>query len=135
MNTYNIDNEEFLNSDIYKRFLDANKGSGNLGIRAYAASGAVPISGMEIIVSTIFENNRIIFFSGVTDSSGVIEKITLPAPISDENNLEAPTRRVYQLEATLVKDNISDVYDVNIYDGICTMQNIKVTPNMNLGGF
>ena len=49
--TYNVNDKDFLNSEVYKSFINSNSGVGFLKIRAYAASGAVPISGLSIVVS------------------------------------------------------------------------------------
>ena len=78
-------------------------------------------------------NNRIIFFEGVTNESGVIEKITLPAPKLDESNLVAPNGIVYDITATYTNNNISGVYKVNIYEGIYVVQTISIVPDTTLG--
>ena len=51
MDTYNINDSEFVNSDMYKNFINENPGRGYLKIRAYSASQAVPISGLQVVVS------------------------------------------------------------------------------------
>ena len=61
MNTYNINDENFKNTEAYRSFMNDNPANGYLKIRAYSASGAVPIVGMKVIVSTIYDNNVIIF--------------------------------------------------------------------------
>ena len=40
MNTYNINDNEFKNSELYKNFMNENNSRGGLKIRAYSASGA-----------------------------------------------------------------------------------------------
>ena len=131
MNTYNVNDENFVNSDIYKRFISENGGTGHLRIHAYAASGAVPISGLGVSVSTIFDDDKIILFEGMTDASGVIEAISLPAPIYDENNLVSPIKRVYEIDATYAPDNLNKTYKINMFDGVSVVQTIKVTPDMS----
>lgn len=128
MNTYSIFDESFLSSEIYQRFIRENPEKGGLRIRAYAASEAIPISGLKVVVSTIFENNKIIFFDGYTNESGVIEKITLQAPKNDENNLNAPNKRVYEIMATYDKDNVKQIFQINVYPGICIIQTINIVP-------
>lgn len=129
MNTYNVNDESFQKTSIYENFMRENLGIGSLKIRAYAASEAIPIAGLKIIVMTNFEDNNIIFYEGVTDNSGIIEKIKLPTYKLQENDLVAPLKRVYKIIAT-INENRKE-YDVNIYDGICVVQNISmVSSNM-----
>ena len=133
MNTYNINSQEFKNSETYKKFISENPSSGYLKIRAYAASQAVPISGVNIVISKIVGNNNIIFYEGTTDESGVIEKITLPTPSINTDNMLAPSSISYELKATYEKDNIKINYNINMYENIYTIQTINIVPGMNGG--
>ena len=135
MNTYYIGNENFIDSSLYKEFIRQNQGKGNLRIRAFSASGAIPIEGLKIVVYTIFDNHKIIFYEGFTDESGVIERIPLPAPKTNTDNLIIPNKTVYTIDATYIPDDIHLVYDVNMYDKICVVQNINIVPSLKVGGF
>ena len=128
MNTYYINDQNFINSEIYKKFLDNNESRGILNIRAYAASQAVPIEGINIIVSTNLDNNKIIFFEGKTNSSGVISGIVLPAPTLNIDNLNAPNKTEYNIEATY--NNLVKNYKINVYENVSVIQNISVVPEM-----
>ena len=119
---------EFMNSSEYSDFIRENPGSGNLKIRAYAASEALPVSGLNIIVSSIISGTRVIFYSGVTDASGVIPTIKLPAP-SLIDNLEIPNTIKYDIEAYM--GNNKSNFSVNMYDGVCVVQNINYTGDIN----
>lgn len=130
MNSVNINNEEFINTETYKKFMEENPGRGNLAIRAYAAGGAVPITNLAVEVSKMIDNNKVIFFKGVTDESGIIEKITLPAPKKDLNDLNVPLSTSYEITATYLPNNTILSYFVNIYDSICVLQNISITPEV-----
>ena len=132
MNTVNIDDENFIKTDTYKNFINNNPEFGYLRIRASAASQAVPISGVKITVSKILDNTKIIFFEGVTDTSGMIQQISLPAPKRNNDNLEAPLYTTYQINAINPIDNVSSVYSVNIYDDIVVLQNIVIVPDMGM---
>lgn len=129
MNTYNFEDKDFKNSNIYKEFMDKNGSFGSLKIRAYGASEAIPISGIKVIIYTIFNDNKIIFFEGVTNESGLIEKIKLPAPKIGENNLDVPEKQVYNIEAKYTPDNLDLFYKVNMYDEVCVVQNINIIPD------
>ncbi len=131
MNTYNINDESFKKTETYINFINNNPGSGYLKIRAYAASQAIPII-LEVTVSKIIDNNRIIFYDGNTNSSGIIEKITLPTPKIDPDNMSAPTSITY--EVTAKYNDYINTYVVNMYENIYVIQTINVVPNNNLGG-
>ena len=129
MNTYYVTDESFANSNIYQEYLKENPGTGNLRVRTYAARGAIPISGVRIVVTKIIDNNEIVFYEGVTDASGIIEKIKLPTPrISDDDTI-VPLKATYKLTVTYEKENMLKQYDINMYDGICVVQNINIPYN------
>ena len=132
MNTYNINNDTYKQSESYQNFLSQNPSQGFLKIRAYAASSAIPIQGLKIMVSTIIDNNKVIFFDGFTDESGLTPKISLPAPKLDSNNMNVPDKMSYEILATYIPDNLSETYRVNIYENICVVQNISIVPDMNM---
>ncbi len=97
-------------------------------IRASAANSAVPISGLNVIVSKIIDNNKIIFFEGSTDSSGVIEKIILPVPSISGGDLVAPKGNTYDISTNYIQDNIINNYKVNVYENVYVVQNINIVP-------
>ena len=130
MKTENINNPLFLESDIYNNFIKDNAGTGGLMIRAYAASEAIPIAGMKLSVSTIYDNVKIVFFEGETDDSGMIKKLNLPAPAINPDDLVAPQKTVYQIEVPNILNNTNLTYNVNMYDGVCVIQNINPVPNI-----
>ena len=134
MNTYNINDENFQNSEVYKSFIKDNPVNGYLKIRAYSASGAIPVRGLKIVVSTEYNGDNIVFFDGFTDTSGVIEKIILPAPRLTSDNLDIPSKRIYDITATY-PDNLVDLkYQVNIYEDVFVIQNINIVPSVSSGG-
>ena len=120
--------KEFMNTKSYQEFIKNNPGKGNLKIRAYAASEALPVSGLRIVVSSTINNQQIIFFDGLTDSSGMINTISLPAPQLNLNNLEVPATIRYEIDAFFDNQVGKRSFYVNMYDGICVVQNINYTP-------
>lgn len=129
--TYNVNDKDFLNSELYRSFINSNPGIGFLKIRAYAASGAVPISGLSVVISKDIGGNKVIFFEGVTNESGVIERISLPVPRMSSDNMIAPILSTYDINTTY--EGESRLYKVNVYDDIYVVQNINVTPNISYG--
>lgn len=133
MNTYNVNDENLISSSSYQQFLKDNPSRGYLNIRAYAANQAVPISGLKVVVSTNIGNDKVIFFEGSTNSSGIIGGIALPAPRLNPDDLEAPNKTEYEIEATYIPDNLNKLYKVNMYENVSVIQNISVVPDTNLG--
>lgn len=131
MNTYNFNDQNFKSMPIYQTFIKNNASQGYLKIRASAASEALPISNLKIEVSKIIEGNKIIFFEGNTDSSGVIEKIVLPTPKLNQDNLLTPQGESYDIKATY-DDNLINIYHVNIYENIYVVQTINIVPSNKL---
>ena len=129
MNIVNFNDDGFKNTVIYQNFMKENPGTGNLKVRASSASGAIPIKGLKVVVSSIINNIKVIFYEGVTDDSGLTGKINLPAP-SLSDNMNVPKSIVYEVETTYVPDNSKVVYNVNMYDGICVVQNINIVPEV-----
>ena len=133
MNTYNFNDPIFRESALYRDYLNENPTTGYLRIRAYAASQAIPISNLKITVSRVVDNNRIIFFEGNTNESGIIERIELPTPRLDPNNLDVPSRATYEINASYEPDNVSRVYLVNLYENVYVVQTINIVPTTNNG--
>ena len=132
MNITSYYDEIFKQTETYKAFSKENTGKGFLNIRAYAANSAIPISGLNVIVSKILDNNKVIFFEGATDSSGLITRIELPTPNITTDDLEVPASQSYDIEATY--NNQKLIYKTNIYSNIQVLQNINVVPEIRLDG-
>ncbi len=133
MNNFYVNDEKIINSKEYQEFLKNNPAKGFLNIRVYTASQAIPISNLKVVVSTVIGNNNVIFFEGYSNESGVIEEIELPAPKLDSNDLNVPNSTEYQILATYVPDDVSEVFKVNMFEDVQVVQNINVV--LLKGGF
>ena len=131
MNTYNFNDENFMNSKSYKDFILENPEYGYLKIRAYAANSAIPISNLKIVISKIIGENNIIFYEGYTDSSGIIEKVALPAPKLNLDNMIKPSNTIYTITAS--DNNMSQTYTARMYENVCVIQDINIIPIMKVG--
>ena len=130
MNTYYFNDSNFKELDIYKNFIKENSGNAYLDIRTSAASEAIPVSGVKIIISKIIDNNKIIFYEGLTDNSGMINNINLPTPIINTNDLVVPIGTIYNIEA--IYNDINKNYSILMYNGITVLQNINIVPTIDL---
>lgn len=127
MNNVNITDSNFISTIVYKKFMIENTGRGILNIRASFANQALPITNLKVVVSKEIENYNVIFYEGVTNISGLIEKISLPTPPKENDDLIAPKNTTYKI--TTLYNNMEYTYVVNMYDGICVVQNINIVPS------
>ena len=132
MSTYSFDDDKYINSLEFQEFMKENPSRGFLKIRAYSASGAIPVSGLKVVVSTKIINDSFIFFEGYTNESGIIDSISLPTPRLDTNNLDIPKKVVYEIKATYIPDNTVLLYEVNMYENVYVVQNINIIPKSNI---
>ena len=130
MNIINFNDNSFKNTKTYQDFINENPSSACLNIRASSASLAVPISNVKIMVSKIIDDYKVIFYEGSTDESGMINKIILPTPKTNSNDLDIPKGTTYNIEAIYDIDNINSNYPVTMYPNICVVQNINITPTL-----
>lgn len=127
MNNVNITDSNFISTIVYKNFMIENTGRGILNIRASFANQALPITNLKVVVSKEIENYNVIFYEGVTNISGLIGKISLPTPPKENDDLIAPKTTTYKI--TALYNNREYTYVVNMYDGICAVQNINIVPS------
>ena len=120
-----------MNND-YDKYLEDNPSIGYLNIRAYAANEALPIADLEVIVYKEINNNKITFYRGKTDTSGIIRKIELPTKTLSNNDLEDPNYEDYNVVA--LYNNNELIFKVRIYENIEVLQNISIVPNLRLDG-
>ena len=130
-----ISYEEFSKTDDYQGFVGVNPKQGSLKVMAFTAYKAIPIENAEIIITKEIGGNNVLFFRGYTDSSGIIDNITLPAPTSgyDDNSFQTSSTTSYKL--TAIKDKYDSVkqYIINMIGDVKVLQYIKMTPITDKG--
>lgn len=130
-----ISYEEFSKTDDYQGFVGVNPKQGSLKVMAFTAYQAIPIDNAEIIITKEIGGNNVLFFRGYTDSSGIIDNITLPAPTSgyDDNSFQTSSTTSYKL--TAIKDKYDSVkqYIINMIGDVKVLQYIKMTPITDKG--
>ena len=60
-------------------FLDAHPEWGTLRVQVSTGRGLFPVEGARVEIYRYFGPERTVFYEGVTDSSGIVEGIRLPA--------------------------------------------------------
>ena len=132
MNSIYFNDPNFIKTNSYKEFINKNSSKGILNIRAYAANAAIPISGLNVTVFKIINNQKVIFFEGATDNSGIINQIMLPTPSISDNNQEIPLSQDYDISAVYESQKL--IFKVLMYSGIQVNQNINIVPQIRLDG-
>ena len=130
MNTILFTDESFKRTESYETFMSNNPDNSYLKIQASKANSAMPVEGVEIIISHIIDEYKVIFFDGKTNESGIIENISLPVPKKDPNDLNIPLSTTYNIEAIYTKENIDVLYKAKMFSGANAIQNIDINPNI-----
>lgn len=128
-----FDSEEFKKSQDYFDFIEENSGEGLLKVQAFTANQAYPLEGVNIEVFKDINGQNVLFFSGVTDDSGIIDNIALPAKpaVVDVNSLDDIVYTNYNLVATYPKSNVKRQFEIAIFDNLKVIQPIRI-PIMSL---
>lgn len=128
--------DDFKKLSEFNNFIKDNPDKGYLKVQTFTAYQAIPIEGVEIIISKDIGNNRVIFFEGVTDENGMISNIELPAPpaqyIANENI--SPPYTTYDLNTRSQKYNSINKYTVAIFGDVRVIQYVKMNANSENGG-
>lgn len=117
-------------SITYDDFLKSNPRIGLMKIQSFAGYGALPLEGISIEVSKTFKDGKKIFFSGLTDNSGIIDSIMLPAPKSSLSTepSTAPQYAEYDIFASKRGMIPKSYLNVPVFDGVKSIQNITLSP-------
>ena len=129
-----ISYEEFKNTDLYEDYIKENDDIGNLKVQVFTAYGAIPIANTNIVVYKDIEEYRVIFFQGITDSSGIISDISLPAPKMVVSNEETPVYTIYNLTAFNTGYESLKSFVIGMLGGVNVIQYVKMMPNVSLEG-
>lgn len=131
----NISLAEFKNTEEYQKFIQENPSVGSLKVQVFTADQAIPLPNTQIFITKEIGNYNVIFFEGITNSSGVIDNIVLPAPDGGYNieKYELPTYTNYKLVARNNLYNAIKEYTISMFGNTKVLQYIKIAPNI-LGG-
>ena len=135
MNPELITFEEFKKTSLYEQFAIENPSSGTLKVQVFTAYKAVPIAECEIVIFKTIGNYKVIFFRGMTDNSGIIDNIILPAPVNaTTTTMEAPLYTTYDMTAIHVGYETIKQYQIGMLGNIKTIQYVRMTPLVELEG-
>lgn len=104
---------------------------GNMRIRTYAASGALPIDGVLVKIYGSGEDNNGVIYSLLTDENGMTKDISLPAPpraYSSAPGAIGSPYSVYNVELTKNGFYPKKIDNVPIFNGIHAVLPIEMLP-------
>ena len=128
--------EQFEKTDEYKTFIEANPSTGVLKVQVFTADQAIPIANVEVFITKKIGDNDVLFFSGQTDSSGIVDNIILPAPKAEINldTFEVPKYTTYNLVVSSDEYKKIKQYNISMYGDVKVLQYVKIYSGGNMDG-
>ncbi len=127
--------EELKKTNLYPAFLSENPSTGTLKVQVFTAYKAVPIADCEIIIFKTIGDKKVVFFTGKTNNSGIIDNIILPAPENaTATSMEAPLYTTYDMTAIHVGYETIKQYKIGMLGNIKVIQYVRMTPEVELEG-
>ena len=115
----------------YEEYIQAYPGRGTLKVQSSVARGAYPMKNVLVDVSQIYNGVRYSLYNDVTDISGIVENIVLPAR-SIESTLNFDAAQIPEAEylVTVFHPDFKELVDcaVVIHDKIETILPITLVP-------
>lgn len=106
-------------------------GYGNIRIRTYTAGGALPVEGTVVRIYGTDDYNKDIKYSLVTDSNGITEELSLPAPaktFSTSPGAKESPYSAYNIEITKNGYYPKRIDNVPIFSGTTAVLPIEMVP-------
>ncbi len=104
---------------------------GNIRVRAYAASGALPVENVVVKIYGTDDYNKDVMYSVLTDSDGVTDEISLPSPRASLSSapgaIESPYA-VYNIELAKKGFYPKRIDNVPIFGGTTAVLPIEMLP-------
>lgn len=106
-------------------------GNGNIRIKTYVADGALPVSDTLVKIYGTDDYNKDVKFSLITDSNGITEEISLPAPNKSYSTSPGATESPYAVyNVELAKDGYypKRIDNVPIFSDTTALLPIEMIP-------
>lgn len=123
--------DEFKKTSDYQEFMLENPRMGTLKVQVGMGSSAIPVVGAEILVTKDIGNNKVLFFKGTTNSSGMVDNIMLPSPSSeyDSKKFEIPKHTDYILSVIDKNSDTIKEFSIASLGDVKAIQNVNIIPN------
>lgn len=120
-------NDTLYDSKNYPDFASQNTGSGLLKVQVFTANQAFPLKDVDITIYKDIDGKRVVFYEGVTDSSGIIDNISLPTKEmkSDVESADDIVFTTYNITAKNINTNETKDYVIYIFNDVKIIQPIQ----------
>ncbi len=115
----------------YEAFLRTHPGRGNLKVQVSTARGTFPVAGALVEVTKAFDGVERVLYKNVTDPSGIVERMMLPALPTGYSRQESTAEESgTQYQVSVYHPAFLPVRGstVEIYDGIETILPVALQP-------
>lgn len=124
--------------DSYEDFIKANSGSGTLRFQVFAADRAFPIQSARVSVVLELKNGARELFDGLTDTNGIIDAVTLPAPEAEMSlsPSQSPVLPYSSYTAYIGHPEFvsEKIINIPVFSGIKSIQDVEMIPLVAVGG-
>jgi hypothetical protein len=115
----------------YEEFLRSHPGRGNLKVQVSTARGTFPVAGALVEVTKAFDGVERVLYKNVTNPSGIVERMPLPAlPVEYSQQESTAERSGTQYQVSVYHPGFMPLRfsTVEIYDGIETILPVPLEP-------
>lgn len=104
--------------------------NGYLAVRVYTSSAQLPIEGAIVTVTQPTANGSRLLASRITDRSGTIEPVAIPAPNRSESLQSGAAEPFTQVDIIVDYPNYERIFVENaqIFSGVISQQNLELIP-------
>ncbi len=121
------------NYSSLQEYTDLNERRGSLRFRTYTARAALPVAGARVVVSKDIGGRKHVFYSLTTDSSGLTQVMSLPAPpkeLSETPDSSVQPYALYNAEVSAVGYNDVLIRDIPVFEGVLSLQKVAMVPEL-----
>ncbi|MBE6755016.1 MAG: hypothetical protein E7555_00945 [Ruminococcaceae bacterium] len=111
-------------------FRARNRGEGTMRVQAFSGQQAFPVVNANVVISKNFTDGTYTFFDDLTDTSGIIDNMSLTAPesgVANEDNEILPYS-TYTIRVTHPFFRTTVYNNVPVFDGITSIQPVNLVP-------
>ncbi len=116
-----------LPEELFKEY----SGGGTLKVQVTSGQGTLPVENALVEIASIFDGNRILIFSGKTNTSGIVDGVLLPAlPTELSENFETAADSGIEYLVSITHAAFDSAVDVpiKIYNGIESILPVNLIP-------
>ena len=120
-------------TEFFSSFMSSNPGSGAVVFEVHEDSpvrGRIPVKNARITISRLLGNDYYLSKIVESDANGETDPVVLPT-VSRELSLKPGEGRVFETYRASIEApgyQRQDIYDIQIFDGITSIQHVNMTP-------